>query len=61
MDKAERKSFKKRMRPYQKDTVNIVREYGRNKIKYLNYNEYVKYPVKRKNFRLGFKNPAMCC
>ena len=49
------------MRPYQKDTVNIVKEYGRNKIKYLNYNEYVKYPVKRKNFRLDFKNPAMCC
>ena len=26
----------------------------------LNYNEHVKYPVKIKNFRLGFTNPAMC-
>ena len=25
----------------------------------LNYNEHVKYPVKIKNFGLGFKNPAM--
>lgn len=32
----------------------------RNKIKCINYNEYIKYSVKRKNFRLDFKNLTTC-
>lgn len=35
------------MRLYQKDTVNLKKKYDRNKIKCINYNEYIEYSVKR--------------
>lgn len=33
------------MKPYQKDTVNIIKEYNRNKIKYLDHEDCIKYYV----------------